>query len=179
LNSDHFLERLAWKINKTQDDSAKAAVAVLVKPSQDDIEFFLVKRAEVDDDPWSGDMAFPGGKKNPEDINLTATVVREVREETNIDLNEFELLGFMEPVFSSVRRALAVQPIVFKLNEYPRVTLNYELTKYLWAPLNDLKLCKTQAIVKGWEGPVYKVQGEIVWGLTFRMLEKILAILED
>lgn len=158
---------------------AGAAVAILVRPKTDDLEFFLVKRAEVDDDPWSGDMAFPGGKKNQEDTTLIDTVVREVKEETNIVLSNKKIIGFMKPVYSSVRTNLAVQPIVFRLDEYPIVQLNYELTRFIWAPLSKLQGSKIQAVVKGWEEPVYMVKGEIVWGLTFRMLEKIFALLED
>jgi 8-oxo-dGTP pyrophosphatase MutT (NUDIX family) len=150
----------------------------MVKPKKNDIEFFLVKRAEVDDDPWSGDMAFPGGKKNLQDQTVVDTAVREVLEETSIDLTEKNVIGFMEPVYSAVRKTLAVQPVVYLFDDYPPVELNYELTKYIWASISEIRSGKTQAAVKGWEGPVYQVQGETVWGLTFRMLEKILKLLE-
>lgn len=124
-------------------------------------------------------MAFPGGKKNQQDETLIDTAVREVLEETNIDLREKNVIGFMHPVYSAVRKTLAVQPVVYRYDEYPDVTLNYELTKYLWAPLSEIKQGKTQAVVKGWEGPVYNVQGETVWGLTFRMLENILKLMDE
>lgn len=154
-------------------------MAILVRPLEDDLAFFLVKRAEVDDDPWSGDMAFPGGKKNPQDETVIDTAVREVLEETSIDLRDRQVIGFMQPVYSAVRKTLAVQPVVYRYDETPEVILNYELTKYLWVPLSEIKQGKTYAVVKGWEGPVYKVQGETVWGLTFRMLENILKMMDD
>ncbi len=178
LTPNSIIMKLKQQLSHQTYAYAQAAVGILVKPTNTDVEFFLVKRAEVDDDPWSGDMAFPGGKKNLQDQTLVDTAVREVREETSIDLTDKEVLGFMEPVYSAVRRTLAVQPVIFVFNEYPEVTLNYELTKYIWVPLNDIKHGKTHAVVKGWEGPVYIVQGETVWGLTFRMLEKILKLLE-
>ncbi len=174
-----LIEKLTRQLSPKPWSHAQAAVAILVKPKQNDIELFLVKRAEVDDDPWSGDMAFPGGKKNLQDQTLVDTVEREVLEETNIDLHKIDVIGFMEPIYSSVRKSLAVQPVVYRFDEYPDVHLNYELTKYLWAPLSEIKNGKTEAIVKGWEGPVYQVQGETVWGLTFRMLEKMLKLLDD
>ena len=174
-----LLEKLTSKVAHKPWDNAGAAVAILVRPREDDLEFFLVKRAEVDDDPWSGDMAFPGGKKNPQDETLIDTAVREVLEETSIDLSEKNVIGFMEPVYSAVRKTLAVQPIVYRFDEYPDVHLNYELTKYLWAPLSEITKGKTHATVKGWEGPVYQVQGETVWGLTFRMLEKMLKLMDE
>ena len=179
LTPQSLIEKLTKQLSPKPWSHAQAAVAILVKPRQNDLEFFLVKRAEVDDDPWSGDMAFPGGKKNLQDQTLIDTATREVLEETSIDLHEKDAIGFMEPIYSSVRKSLAVQPIVYRFDEYPKVQLNYELTKYLWALLSEIKNGKTKAVVKGWEGPVYKVQGETVWGLTFRMLEKILKLLDD
>lgn len=174
-----LIEKLTKQLSPEPCTNAQAAVAILVKPIQNDLEFFLVKRAEVDDDPWSGDMAFPGGKKNLQDETLVDTAVREVLEETSIDLNEKSVIGFMEPVYSAVRKSLAVQPVVYRFDEYPDVKLNYELTKFMWAPLSEIRQGKTNATIKGWEGLVYKVQGETVWGLTFRMLEKIFKLLEE
>lgn len=179
LTPHSLLEKLIKKLAHEPWGYAQAAVAILIKPKENDLEFFLVKRAEVDDDPWSGDMAFPGGKKNLQDNTLVDTATREVLEETSIDLRNKEILGFMEPVYSEVRRSLAVQPVVYTFYEYPSVELNYELTKFIWAPLSEIKKGKTYAVIKGWEEPVYIVKGENVWGLTFRMIEKILGLLEE
>ena len=179
MTPNSLIDKLTKQLSSKPWSNAQAAVAILVKPIRNDLEFFLVKRAEVDDDPWSGDMAFPGGKKNLQDQNLIDTAVREVLEETNIDLKEKTVIGFMEPVYSSVRKSLAVQPVLYSFDYYPDVKLNYELTKFIWAPLSEIIQGKTHESVKGWEGPVYKVQGETVWGLTFRMLEKVLKLLEE
>ena len=179
LTPESLIEKLTKKLESHPFSYAQAAVAILVKPKKDDLEFLLVKRAEVDDDPWSGDMAFPGGKKNPQDKTLVDTVIRELLEETSINLSQKKAIGFMKPVYSSVRKTLAVQPIVYRFEEYPEIHLNYELTKFIWAPLSEMKNGKTKTKVKGWEEPVYQVKGEIVWGLTFRMLEKLFTLLED
>jgi 8-oxo-dGTP pyrophosphatase MutT (NUDIX family) len=178
LTPNSLIEKLTRQLALHPSGNAQAAVAILVKPKINDIEFFLVKRAEVDDDPWSGDMAFPGGKKNLQDQTVVDTAVREVLEETSIDLTEKNVIGFMEPIYSAVRKTLAVQPIVYLFDDYPPVELNHELTKYIWASLSEIRNGKTLAAVKDWEGPVYQVHGETVWGLTFRMLEKILKLLE-
>ena len=73
-----LLKKLTNKLHPDPWGNAQAAVAILVRPHKNDLEFFLVKRAEVDDDPWSGDMAFPGGKKNLQDKSLIDTATREV-----------------------------------------------------------------------------------------------------
>ena len=61
----------------------------------------FVKRAEKSTDPWSGQTALPGGKCDPKDQDMKATVVRETLEETGINLLEgYQFLGVMDPVNS-------------------------------------------------------------------------------
>ena len=178
LRANEKLSSLRGKLLDGPEEGSHAAVAILLRERNDDLEFFLVKRAEVEGDPWSGDMAFPGGKRGDDDRDLVETASREVLEETAIDLREKSKLGYMKPIFSSVRTNMKVQPIVYVYDEEPEVSLNYELTRYLWAPLSELVQSRTKQDVKGWNSDVYKYDGEVVWGLTFRMLEQLIKIIE-
>ena len=178
MRAHEKLSNLRGKLLDGPDEDSHAAVAILLRERNDDLEFFLVKRAEVEGDPWSGDMAFPGGKRGDADRDLLDTACREVLEETAIDLREVSKLGYMKPIFSSVRTSMKVQPIVYVYDEEPEVSLNYELTRYLWVPLKELVQSRTKEDVKGWNSDVYKYDGEVIWGLTFRMLEQLIEILE-
>ncbi len=171
------LTRLTGSLLKSPDENANAAVAILIRPTDDDLEVFLVKRAEVDGDPWSGDMAFPGGKRGSNDASLLDTAVREVLEETSIDLSGHKPLGYLEPLFSWVRETFSVQPIIYLYEGKPAITLNYELTMCAWTPVKELEKTRSQAVVKGWDSPVFKVGEDVVWGLTYRMLEELLEAL--
>ena len=178
MRANEKLSSLGEKFLDKADNESHAAVAILIRERNDDLEFFLVKRAEVEGDPWSGDMAFPGGKRCQNDEDLSETAMRETLEETAIDLREKSMLGYMKPIYSSVRTSMKVQPIVYIYDEEPDVSLNYELTRYLWAPMNELVRSRTKEDVKGWNSDVYKYDGEVVWGLTFRMLEKLIEIID-
>ena len=178
MRAQDKLSSLRGKLLDGPDEGSHAAVAILLRERDDDLEFFLVKRAEVEGDPWSGDMAFPGGKRGGDDRNLVETASREVLEETSIDLRERSKLGYMKPIYSSVRTSMKVQPIVYVFDEEPDVTLNYELTRYMWAPMKELVQSRTKEDVKGWNSDIYKYDGEVVWGLTFRMLEQLIELLE-
>ncbi len=178
MRANEKLSSLGEKFLDKADNESHAAVAILVRERNDDLEFFLVKRAEVEGDPWSGDMAFPGGKRCQNDEDLSETAMRETLEETAIDLREKSMLGYMKPIYSSVRTSMKVQPIVYIYDEEPDVSLNYELTRYLWAPMNELVRSRAKEDVKGWNSDVYKYDGEVVWGLTFRMLEKLIEIID-
>lgn len=178
MQKPYNLQRLRKSLSTNPNETANAAVAILVKEWNDDLELFLVKRAEVEGDPWSGDMAFPGGKRSPEDKNIFDTAKRELKEETGIDLKELEPIGVMPIVYSSVKSQMTVQPILFHFEDTSKVKLSYELQSYIWAPLKRLEITRTQGIVKGLKVPIFKFKDETIWGLTFRMLERIIEILK-
>ena len=112
MRANEKLSSLGEKFLDKADNESHAAVAILIRERNDDLEFFLVKRAEVEGDPWSGDMAFPGGKRCQNDEDLSETAMRETLEETAIDLREKSMLGYMKPIYSSVRTSMKVQPLV-------------------------------------------------------------------
>jgi 8-oxo-dGTP pyrophosphatase MutT (NUDIX family) len=65
----------------------EAAVALVLRTTPAGvIELLFIKRAERHDDPWSGQIALPGGRYDPDDESLEATAVRETFEEVSIDL---------------------------------------------------------------------------------------------
>src|SRR4051812_31480098 len=64
----------------------RAAVAVVLRERGGETEVLLIRRAERDGDPWSGHVAFPGGRADPGDASLEATAIREAREEVGLDL---------------------------------------------------------------------------------------------
>jgi len=173
------LSRLTGSLRGNPDEDADAAVAILIRPAGDDLEVFIVKRAEVDGDPWSGDMAFPGGKKAAQDEGVLDAAVREVMEETGIDLKPLKPLGYMEPLTSWVRQTFKVQPIVYLFEGDPPIRLNYELTKYMWTPIDELRKLKSRATVKGFNSPIYRIGDDVVWGLTCRMLDRLIEIIGD
>jgi len=63
---------------------ATASVAMtLAGPS---LKTLMIKRAEREGDPWSGQVAFPGGRRERQDRSLLETATRETKEEVGIDL---------------------------------------------------------------------------------------------
>src|SRR5574341_145553 len=68
--------------------SNRAAVAVVLRDGNPAIEILFIRRAEHPDDPWSGQMAFPGGRAEPGETDLLETAIRETAEEIGIDLRE-------------------------------------------------------------------------------------------
>ena len=159
------------------DDSAHAAVAMLLTETDDTPRILLVKRATRVTDPWSGHMAFPGGRRGHGDIDLMATACRETREETGIDLTQCTPVGNLDSLFSTVRPDMRIQPFIFTCEEPPEITLNEELMAHYWMSLEELDRSRGKTRIGSREFPAYLIEEEAVWGLTYRMLEKFFSII--
>ena len=90
----------------------------------------MIRRALSPSDPWSGQMAFPGGKQEKQDPNLLATALRETQEEIGLDLKMHgKFLGQLTPLQG--RRAgapipLFITPFVFWLDSISELSLDPE-----------------------------------------------------
>jgi 8-oxo-dGTP pyrophosphatase MutT (NUDIX family) len=170
------------------DDSPRAAVAAMLREGDEGAEVFFIRRAESPTDPWSGHIAFPGGRHEPEDENLLTTAIRETREEVGIDLSRAELVARLPDVpafIRSKRGRLVVTPFVFAVRESVAATPNYEVAGTLWVPLARLARGEgkgTYAFTwedKPYELPCYRLEPDqhVLWGMTHRMLESMLEAL--
>jgi len=171
------------------EEGPRAAVAAILRPDQNgDAELFFIRRAESPNDPWSGHIAFPGGRRDPEDETLLATAIRETREEVGIDLARAELLARLPDVpafIRSKRGVLVVTPFVFALRDDVTPTPNYEVADTLWVSLAKLSAGEgkgTHAFSyeeKPYELPCIRLDPgqHVLWGMTHRMLETMLEAL--
>jgi 8-oxo-dGTP pyrophosphatase MutT (NUDIX family) len=158
----------------------RAAVSAILRENDSRTEVLFIRRAERASDPWSGHMAFPGGRFDPRDPDVEQTAVRETLEEVGIDLRrDAELLGALDDVPAIVRgRAigLVISPFVWRMERDVTLTLNHEVNEALWTPIDPLfRGDRATTIDYPWEGqtlhfPGYDVEGRVVWGLTYQML---------
>jgi 8-oxo-dGTP pyrophosphatase MutT (NUDIX family) len=171
-------ERLSEMLKQTSENlDANAAVVVLLRVTNQDFHVLFVKRAVKSGDPWSGQTAFPGGKRDPEDRNMKETVVRETLEETSINLLEgCRFLGTMEPVRSTQKPELQILPFIVLLEKKQAIELNEELTEYFWAPLKELAKHEGTVNLRFGEYPVYIIENHIIWGLTYKILRNLLSL---
>jgi 8-oxo-dGTP pyrophosphatase MutT (NUDIX family) len=137
-------------------------------------KILFLKRVENPSDPWSGQMAFPGGKREIGDLTLMETVIRETREETNINLQQgCKVLGVLTAVRSTQKPRLKVLPFVAVLGQEPSIELNkWEIEDYFWFSLKELQRDKGEAHASFSLGdtPAVTVNGYVIWGLTYEIL---------
>src|SRR5437867_5071185 len=118
-----------------------AAVAVILRDGAEGLETLFIHRAVRAGDTWSGQIAFPGGRREPTDADLRATAIRETREEVGVDLTAAEPLGVLDDMYprTPVLPPVVVRPFVFGLVERPPITLNDgEVREAFWVPFRAL-----------------------------------------
>lgn len=174
----------------TAVDVPRAAVAAILRPTADasGAEVFFIRRAEHPLDPWSGHVAFPGGRRDPEDASLLATAIRETREEVGITLTEADAIGRLPdiPAFSRTGKGnLVVTPFVFAVRSEVTIVTNEEVATTLWVPWAPLASGQGRTTFHWtYEGKSYDLPcvhlpfGEEpgphrLWGMTFRMVETL------
>jgi len=160
--------------------SARAAVALILREGARGLEILFIRRAEHPQDPWSGQMAFPGGRAEPGEEDLKATAVRETAEEIGVDLERTaECLGILDEVRAMARMrpvSLTILPFVFRLREEVAPVLSDEVRSLHWIPLDDLLAAERRSVMDYvQEGatvqfPCLRVEDVVIWGLTYRML---------
>ena len=70
-----------------------AAVAAILRPRDRGLELLYIERRHRPNDPWSGHIAFPGGRVEPSDTSLRATAERETLEEIDLHLQKEHYIG--------------------------------------------------------------------------------------
>lgn len=179
MTYDGYVEMLSKALRPVTDEQgANAAVALLLKPEKTDLNVLFVKRVENLADPWSGQMAFPGGKRDLKDANLVKTVVRETLEETGINLlRRSRFLGVLTALSSRPRPELKILPFVVLLEHKPLIKLSEkELQGFVWISLDEIAKHRGSARLSFGEVPAFIIGNIVIWGLTYRILEDLLDI---
>ena len=155
-------------------------MALILAPDPDSI--LLIRRAERLDDPWSGQVGLPGGRRADRDRGLLDTAIRETAEEVGIDLAPAHRLGVLDDVAprTPTLPPVAVRPYVFGVEGRPLIRLNPEVASAHWVELAELcrpgVSCEATVIVRGAPllVPAYMIEGLTVWGMTERILVSLL-----
>ncbi len=149
----------------------QAATALVVAPDPAGSAIAFIRRTERPGDRWSGQMALPGGTRDPEDPDLSATAVRETQEEVGLALGA--PLTRLPDQGGRISRGV-VATFVHVLEERPPLTAAdpREVAEALWIPLPDLvdPAARSRARWNGVPVPGIDHGGRVIWGLTLRIL---------
>ena len=163
-------------------------MAAVIRQALDGVEVLFIHRAEDPRDPWSGHMAFPGGRVEDGDADSQEAAVRETREEVGLDLHDDGvLLGRLSDVAAVGRGrplSLVVEPYVFIIEDRPTLDPNHEVAEVVWVPLDFLLDRRNRSTIPWQHGeitvnlPCYRYRDHVIWGLTFGMVDELVTLLE-
>lgn len=179
---------------QTQDLSGDlhdhACVAIILRgKSFESLEVGFIQRAIQPNDKWSGQIAFPGGRREPQDTDDISVAQRETWEEIGVQLLRDEFIGRIDDIQGRKAGLLLpfyIRPIVFHIEREFVLNLQpSEVSDFFWVPLATLLNPQSQI--------TYKLQRELIavelpginldrdvplWGLTYMMIQDLLKRLQ-
>ncbi len=185
----NFLDSLASKIfhddSVAQFETGRASVAVIFKINGSP-NLLLIKRAVKEGDPWSGQIAFPGGRVEKGDSSFRDTATRETREEMGIDLlRSSRFLGYLGP-FKARVRGITVVPSLFVLTRGTRISQNQEVASHRWVPVSSFLPDSSRSVYLRSDDdgttrsfPSYTLSDYVIWGLTERIISTLIVYLYE
>jgi 8-oxo-dGTP pyrophosphatase MutT (NUDIX family) len=143
----------------------------------------FIERAKRQGDPWSGHMAFPGGRMDRDDADARAAAERETREEVGLVLAGAEPIGRLDDRQGNpaTNPSLLISAFVYALPAAPELILNREVEQAFWFPVRALlepgrHVPYTARTPVAYPGIlVGEPDRHIVWGLTYSFLEAFFA----
>jgi len=167
-----------------------AAIALVLRPSDaGEPELLMIKRAEIEGDPWSGHIACPGGRMDPTDRDLEQTAIRETWEETGVDLaRDGRILGTLDDISprTPTLPPIIIRPFVAVVKPEITIVESPEVAEVFWVPLAAIR--ETAAWGTGFvtiggagerEVDVFRHGDYTVWGLTHRALTQFLSLVAE
>jgi len=145
-------KRLAFK----EENFISSAINFLILPHKNEpYDLVLIKRVVNVNDKHSGEMAFPGGIRDPKDDNLKETALRETEEEINIPREKLKIIGSFDDHITPSR--YIITPIVSYIEEFQPMEKNEEEV------LDIIKIPITFfATKKNYRERRYKIQEDVI-----------------
>ncbi|BAI81373.1 NUDIX hydrolase [Deferribacter desulfuricans SSM1] len=174
-----------YKRVKKKAIDKSAAVLIPFIYNDDNLEIIFTKRQ-----PWlnnhSGEVSFPGGGAEDDDNTLRDTALRETFEETGISISDVEILGKLDDEYSitNIKVTPYVGFVAKNLKEVNFKKDETEVERIFTVPVTyfyNENIFWTENWVRNSEKRevyFYKYDDLIIWGLTGRILFKMLNLIK-
>ncbi len=169
----------------TESSPSFACVSIIVFQIKNQLELLFIERQKNPSDPWSGHIAFPGGKKTIEDITPIDAALRETKEEIGFELCRSNVIGKLDDLQSRKSgnfHNLIVRPYLFllELKTYPQFVLNVnEVSAVHLVNLENLintptiKYFEYQYESQKISLPSIPLKENKIWGLTYLIIRNL------
>lgn len=162
----------------------ESAVAIMLFEQNNAVRCTLIQRPSYEGN-HSGQISFPGGKRDPEDEDLKTTAIRECMEEVGIDLRKGRFLGKLTPVYIPVSN-FHVEPYIFFYPQAPEFVPDQREVELILTISTDELL--DEGIISQMDVPMpngmilrnvpcFLIDGRQIWGATALILNELKEIL--
>ncbi|MGF1565688.1 MAG: NUDIX hydrolase [Flavobacteriales bacterium] len=180
-----YVRQSANEVRERRNDYREGAVLVLLYKHVEVWHTSLIVRPTYDG-VHSGQVAFPGGKRDTGDPDLLFTALREANEEVGVNPQAVTPLGQLSEIYIPPSNFL-VRPFVGMVSQRPDFRADpREVASILEVPLShflaiDAVKKETVRISTGLQMKVdgFEVDGHLVWGATAMMLAELRAVLSE
>ena len=176
LKGDHTLDALGWADSRPEPPRL-AAVLVPVIQHEAGATVLLTERA-ANLRQHSGQIAFPGGKVDPEDPSPIGTALREAEEEIGLDRAHVTPLGFLDAYLSGTN--FFVLPVVASVAPEFTLDLNaFEVASAFEVPIGFLMNESNHELhVRAFRGRIRQYYAmpfgdRYIWGVTAGILRNM------
>ena len=173
-------ERRNFSNEQTINSNPKlAGVLALFFPDKNHNTHFLLTQRATYKGKHSGQISFPGGKQEINDLNIEQTALRETKEEVGVDQKNIKIIRKLTQIYIPPSNFM-VTPFLSYTSVTPIFKPNYEVAKIITISLNDLlndTNISTETQSTSYMGnikvPCFKLNNYIVWGATAMILSEI------
>ena len=164
-----------------------ASVALVLREVGADLEALFIRRAEHDADPWSGHLAFPGGRLDAEDADARSAAERETVEELGVDLTDSSTtrcLGQLSDVLGHAE-SIRVSAYVYGISGNPSLRPNHEVRDAFWTPLHHCTDPGRQSVREfsyldvSMPLPTIRLledaNAPVLWGITYKFMDDFMS----
>ncbi|HUX58403.1 MAG TPA: CoA pyrophosphatase [Bacteroidales bacterium] len=165
-------------------DAREAAILILLYPHNGSLSTVFMQRPDYDG-VHSGQISFPGGKREVSDKNIVQTALRETYEETGVDPSKISVINTLTPLFIPVSNII-VTPVIGWIKERP--VFNHQPEEVVFLIEADIKRFLDPSIVKVKpfdirgemiEVKYYDYYGNVIWGATAMIMNELLTIIRN
>jgi 8-oxo-dGTP pyrophosphatase MutT (NUDIX family) len=146
----------------------------------------MMQRAQRTGDPWSGHVAFPGGRVDPSDASTRAAALRELTEETGFDASlGLDPVGRLSDRLTREHgraRPMVVSPYVYRTRRSIALQPGVEAAALWWVPLSNLQAPERRSTLI-WRVaglpitlPCVDLDKARLWGLSLMMTDELLHV---
>ena len=153
---------------------------------KDNVTYIALMQRTTYDGAHSGQISFPGGKREGSDRDIIHTALREANEEVGVVIEDIEVIGKLSDVYIPVSN-FNVSPIIGFVNYQPHFIIEErEVEELIELKLTDLTSVKeltssnislpNKTVVNA---PSFNFNNKIIWGATALILNELRWLLKE